>query len=255
MFLQKGRKITLKDLDQIANIYLGKQEIENTSVLAPNSLVAENSYSLSIDRYVLSKEAAELNAILSSYNLIELQAIADIRRSQMFKDEEEGLEVIEFSPSDMEMAGYTLESKKSKKIGSQESRLDTYELKTNDILLSTKGTIGKVGIIGELPKPAIASQAMQVIRLKEDSSLDPVVLYMYLKSDIGQAILKQLVAGTAMPQIATREIKEFQIPILSESDESRIVQSFNDEMKLYEEIEEKKKKIHKIHGQFLGENE
>ncbi len=253
VFLQKGRRVTLNDLDQIANIYLDREVIENTSSIVSNTLVAENSYSLSIDRYVLSKEAAQLNETLESFSMVELQEIAEIRRSQMFKDEEQGLEVIEFSPSDVVDAGYTYESKKSKKIGSQENKLKTYELQTYDVILSTKGTIGKVGIVGELKKPAIASQAMQVIRLNDNSPLKPIVLYMYLKSEIGQALLKQLVAGTAMPQIATREIKEFKIPILAESEKSCIIQSFKDEMKLYEEIEEKKIKINKIHSNFLGE--
>jgi restriction endonuclease S subunit len=76
---------------------------------------------------------------------------------------------------------------------------------------------------------------------------------MYLKSDIGQALLRQLVAGTAMPQIATREIKEFKIPLLSEDEINRITKSFADEVKLYEEIEEKKMKINEIHNNFLGE--
>jgi len=252
-YLQKGRKVTLKDLDEIANIYLSKQELENISVVVSNNTVADNSYSLSIDRYVLSKEATRLKKVIERYDMKELQNIAEIRRSQMFKDEEEGLEVIEFSPSDLAEAGYTFESNKCKKIGSQESRLNTYELQPNDILLSTKGTIGKVGIVGELKKPAIASQAMQVIRLHEDALVSPQVLYMYLKSDIGQALLRQLVAGTAMPQIATREIKEFKIPLLSEDEINRITKSFADEVKLYEEIEEKKMKINEIHNNFLGE--
>ncbi|MEA2091081.1 MAG: hypothetical protein U9O83_01795 [Campylobacterota bacterium] len=67
-------------------------------------------------------------------------------------------------------------------------------------------------------------------------------------------MLKQLVAGAAMPQVATREIKEFKIPLLSEDENRRIVESFNDEIKLYEEIEEKKIKINKIHSNFLGED-
>ena len=100
----------------------------------------------------------------------------------------------------------------------------------------------------------IASQAMQVIRLNAQSSLDPIVIYMYLKSEIGQALLKQLVAGVAMPQIATREIKEFRVPLLSEDEMKRIIESFNDEIKLYEEIEEKRKAISDIHNNFLGEN-
>ncbi len=253
VFLQKGRRVTLNDLDQIANVYLDKKVIENTSVITSNVEVSENSYSLSIDRYVLSKEAAQLKETLESFSMVELQEIAEIRRSQMFKEEEEGLEVIEFSPSDVVDAGYTYESKKSKKIGSQENKLKTYELQTYDVILSTKGTIGKVGIVGELKKPAIASQAMQVIRLNENAPLTPVVLYMYLKSEIGQALLKQLVAGTAMPQIATREIKEFKVPILPEDEMKRILKNFNDEIKLYEEIEEKRKAISNIHSNFLGE--
>ena len=284
-FLQKGRRITLNDLDQIASIYLDSKEIENTSVIVSNSIVTDNSYSFSIDRYVLSKEAAQLQETLAKYSMYPLQEIADVRRSQMFKDEEDGLEVIEFSPSDMAEAGYTTNSKKRKKIGSQESRLKTYELHQNDILLSTKGTIGKVGIVGELAQPAIASQAMQVIRVREEAFTNivdkslfekemaisihddypvsmyrgelnvivPQILYMYLKSNIGQALLDQLVAGSAMPQIATREIKEFKVPELSNNEIHHIVRSFHDEIKLYEEIEEKKIKINKIHSNFLGE--
>jgi len=253
-FLQKSkRRIAFNDLDEIVDIYLEKKEIENTSVIVSSSVVAANTYSMSIDRYVVSKEASQLKERLASYNMIELQEVAEVRRSQMFKDEGEGIEVIELSPSDVLNAGYTVDSKKSKKIGSQENKLKTYELQADDILLSTKGTIGKVGIVGNITKSMIASQAMQVIRLNENSSLDPIVLYMYLKSDIGQALLKQLVAGVAMPQVATREIKEFRIPLLSENENRRIVESFNDEMKLYEEIEEKRKAISTIHSNFLGE--
>jgi len=255
-FLQKGkRRIMLNDLDEIATIYLEKDEIENVSKIASNEEVAENNYSLSVDRYVISQEATKLKTLLSSYALLKLQDIAVIRRSQMFRDEEEGLEVVELSPSDVALAGYTNTSSKRKRIGSQESRLRTYALQPNDILLSTKGTIGKVAIVGESDKPMIASQAMLVIRLAEDAPIDPIVLYMYLKSDIGQALLKQLVSGAAMPQIATQEIKEFQVPFLSVDSAARIIENFHEEIKLYEEIEEKRQKINQIHHQFLGEEQ
>ena len=254
-FLQKHkRRIAFNDLSEIVDIYLDKKEIENTSVLVQNSYVADSTYSLSIDRYVISKEAAQLKETLALYNMLELQEVAEIRRSQMFKDEGEGVEVIELSPSDVMEAGYTYESSKSKKIGSQENKLNTYELQPYDVILSTKGTIGKVGIVGNITKPMIASQAMQVIRLNKNSPIDPIVLYMYLKSDIGQGLLRQLVAGVAMPQIATREIKEFRVPLLSEDEMNRIVESFNDEIKLYQEIEEKRKAISNIHNNFLGKN-
>ncbi len=255
-FLQKEkRRIVLKNLDEIVNIYLQRKEVENVSAIVPNHVIAENRFSLSVDRYVLSKEASQLKNILARYAVVSLQEIADIRRSQMFRDEEEGVEVLEISPSDIANAGHTTDTGKHKKIGSQERRLETYRLQPNDILLSTKGTIGKVGIVGKSDKPMIASQAMQVIRLHEEAPVDPIVLYMYLKSNIAQALLKQLVSGTAMPQISTREIKEFKVPVLPVDEQKRIIENFHEEVKLYNEIEKKKKMIHQIHSQFLGEKE
>ena len=79
-------------------------------------------------------------------------------------------------------------------------------------------------------------------------------LYTYLKSDLGQAMLKQLVAGVAMPQISTVDIKKLKIPVLSDEETFLLMDKFNEEKELYEEIEETKNKIKKIHSNFLGEN-
>ena len=72
-----------------------------------------------------------------------------------------------------------------------------------DILLSSKGTVGKVALIGEIKELLIASQAIQVIRLNNVSDgkkEDAIVLYMFLKSDIGQAMLKQLLCHRYPPK-------------------------------------------------------
>ncbi len=256
-FLKRdGKKIVLSSVDDIMNIYNDKKEIENISALISNETIMENSYSLTIDRYVISKEAASIKEKLASYEMVELQSLADIRRSQLFKDEGEGDEIYELSPSDLATVGFTLGSRKTKLIGSQYNKYQTYKLQPYDVLVSTKGTIGKVGIIGEINKPMIASQAIQVIRVKGSNDIKDraVELYMFFKSDIGQGMLKQLVAGVAMPQIATAEIKQLKIPVLSNSERRHILLNFNNEISLYEEIEEKKIKINKIHSNFLGEN-
>ncbi|MBD3808755.1 MAG: N-6 DNA methylase, partial [Epsilonproteobacteria bacterium] len=123
-----GRRLILKDLDVILDIYENKKEIENISIIASNEEIISNNYSLAIDRYVIPQEAKELQKSLEKYELIQLEDIADIRRSQLFKDEEEGKEVYEISPSDFSKAGFTLECGKLKQIGSQYKRLQTYKL-------------------------------------------------------------------------------------------------------------------------------
>lgn len=248
-----GRKLVFKSLDEILDIYENKKEIENISCLVTNEEIANNNYSFAVDRYIVSKEAKELQKILDNFELVSLEDIADIRRSQLFKDEGEGKKVYEISPSDFSKAGYTLECGKVKQIGSQYKRLQTYKLEPYDVLLSTKGTIGKVAIIGEISDAMIASQAIQVIRIQDEDKKEKVVaLYMFFKSDLGQTILSSLVAGVAMPQIATAEIKKLGIPILTKEQEKQTVLNFNSELKMYNEINKIYTDIKQIHSKFLG---
>lgn len=252
---REGRRLVFKSLDKILDIYESKKETDSVSAIVTNEEIANNNYSLAIDRYVISKEAKELQKTLEQFELIHLEDIANIRRSQLFKDEGEGEKIYEISPSDFSKAGYTLESGKTKKIGSQLSRLETYKLEPYDVLLSTKGTIGKVAIIGDISDIMIASQAIQVIRVLDvNKQQKAIVLYMFFKSDLGQAILSSLVAGVAMPQIATADIKKLVIPVLIKEQEQKLIKSFNEELKLYSNIEEINKKIESIHNNFLGNN-
>lgn len=247
-----GRRLILKDLDTILDIYENKKEIENISFIASNKEIINNNYSLAIDRYVIPQEAKELQKTLEKYELVQLEDIADIRRSQLFKDEEEGKEVYEISPSDFSKAGFTLECGKIKQIGSQYKRLQTYKLEPYDVLLSTKGTIGKVGIMGEISEAIIASQAIQVIRVQGDDKKDKAIsLYMFLKSNLGQTILSSLVAGTAMPQISTAEIKKLDVPILTKEQEKQTALNFDSELKMYNEINKIYTDIQKIHSKYL----
>jgi len=247
-----GRKLVFKSLDEIVAIYKNKKEIEAISTQVTNEDIEKNNYSFAIDRYVISQEAKELQKVLKQFELIKLEDIADIRRSQLFKDEGEGKEVYEISPSDFNKAGYTLECGKIKQIGSQYRRLQTYKLEPYDVLLSTKGTIGKVAIVGEISDVMIASQAIQVIRVQDRNKKEKAIsLYMFFKSNLGQTILSSLVAGVAMPQIATSEIKQLKIPVLSKEQEKQTVLNFNNEIKLYNEIEKINEDIQSIHNNFL----
>ena len=250
-----GRQLVFKSLDYIVDIYENKKEIENISCLISNDEIVQNNYSFAIDRYVVAEDSKEMQKALERFDLIELESIADIRRSQLFKDEGEGLEVCEISPSDFSKAGFTLECEKIKQIGSQEKRLDTYELQPYDVLLSTKGTIGKVAIIGDITKPMIASQAIQVIRIKDkEKQKKAISLYMYLKSDLGQTILSSLVAGVAMPQISTLEIKKLNVPNLKKEDEEKLLLNFNSETEMYNQISILENKVKQLHNEFLGES-
>lgn len=249
---REGRQLVFKSVNEIRDIYINKKEIKNISALISREEIVENNYSFAIDKYVINEKTKEVQKELEKFELIRLEDIADIRKSQLFKDEEKGLEIFEISPSDFNKAGFTLECGKIKKIESQKNRLDTYKLEPYDVLLSTKGTIGKVAIIGKIDKPMIASQAIQVIRLKEDKEEKAIILYMFLKSNIGQTILSSITSGTVMPQISTVEVKNLGIPKLTEESEKTILLNFNNEIEMYNKINHLEQEIEKIHNNVLG---
>ena len=251
---KKGRQHILNNIEKIITIYKLFKEIDGISTIVTTSKVKENNYSFSIDRYVISKEILETIKTLAKYETKQLQDIASIKKSQLIKDEGKGTLIYEISPSDFKPFGFTFECGRVKKIQQQYNKYETYKLLPNDILIGTKGTVGKIAIIGDIKKPMVASQAIQVIRVKNKFIVNPKVLYMFLKSNIGQALLKQLSTGTIMPQITTKEIKELKIPILNIDKQKEVIHSFEYEAKLYKEIELLEKKIHKISNNFFGDD-
>lgn len=250
--IKDGKKTIFKDINEITNILNNKEEIFGVSSFVEKEQIINNSYSLAIDRYIQDPAQKNIQNKLNNFMLINLEEIADIRRSQLLQNEDEGIIVHEISPSDFNTSGFIFESGKIKRIKNQEKKLQTYKLEPYDVLLSAKGTIGSVCIVGEIKGSMIASQAIQVIRIKNsDKKSKAITLYMFLKSDLGQAILSSLVSGTKMPQISTDEIKQLTIPLLSNEQEMKLMQDFEEENKLNQEIEKLNKKIKNIHTNFL----
>jgi len=244
-----SKKMIFKDVDAIVDIYKAQKETEGVSALVSNEEIEKYNYNLSIERYVISKKLKELKDTLSSYKLIKLQDIAQIRRSQLFTEKENGQSVYELSPSDFSRAGFTKDGLKVKTINTKSNKYNIYKLMPYDVLLSAKGTIGKVAIIAdEIQKPMIASQASEIIRF--ENKKDAIVVYMFLKSDIGQALLKQLTSGSAMPQIASSDIKGFLVPLFSEEQKKKMVSNFYREIELYDEIDRLEGEIKGVHGRF-----
>ena len=244
-----GRKIILNNIEKIVEVYKTKEINEKYSALINRDEIIKDEYSLAIDRYIVSKKIVQMKKQLSNYELIKLENIATIKKSQLFKDESMGEETWIVSPSNFSKSYYTNECGKKIYISKQYKKYETYKLMPNDILLSTKGTIGNVAIVGKIDKPMLASQAIEIIRLKDKKRA--IELYMFLKSNIGQSLLMQLVSGTAMPQISTKELRKLMIPFFSHNQREKIINNFTTEKKMFDEIQTIQRRIQNLHNNFL----
>ncbi|MDE1220845.1 restriction endonuclease subunit S [Vibrio aestuarianus] len=83
------------------------------------------------------------------------------------------------------------------------------QLKTNDVLITKDGTIGKVGFINELPLPATLNSGVFVIRPKLQSFY-PKYLFYVLTSSIFKNFINGITAGSTITHLYQKDFVNFE---------------------------------------------
>ena len=104
-------------------------------------------------------------------------------------------------------------------------------LRQGDLVISIKGTIGKVGIVGDIDGDAVVSQSCLGLRLAEQNGapkISPQYLMMFIRSELGQAQLQALRIGAGVPHISpTTLLSSFRVPVLSLSEQAVVVARYS----------------------------
>jgi hypothetical protein len=181
-----------------------------------------NDFNLSVERYLKSKRQQQIEGILSNLPTYALGDVAEIIRPQLVKRTEDGdLELRELSPADLTDEGtFALPESRFYFDASDERRASRQMVQVGDVLLTVRGSIGRVGLVTRALIDAFksagdnrvaylcASQAFVILRLRRSSPLtDPAVLRRFLASPLGQQLLFDVTAGTAVPNIAMGDLK------------------------------------------------
>ncbi|MEZ9577433.1 MULTISPECIES: restriction endonuclease subunit S [unclassified Vibrio] len=83
------------------------------------------------------------------------------------------------------------------------------QLKTNDVLITKDGTIGKVGFINDLPLPATLNSGVFVIRPKLQS-FHPKYLFYVLTSSVFKSFMKGITAGSTITHLYQKDFVNFE---------------------------------------------
>ncbi len=95
------------------------------------------------------------------------------------------------------------------------------QLEVNDIIMTKDGTIGRLGLIEDLPGPATINSTIALIREISGHFL-PEFLYYYFQGPHFQSIIKARTSGLAVPHIFQRDIKELEVPKLPKPEQRQI---------------------------------
>ena len=232
---------------------LTNDEDTATARTVTNEELLANDVDLSVGRYVVSQDQIALGEKLAKSQKVQLrevcQSVGTIPASAIKKDlDTENTGYITARMVDTTcFPEYGYLRKPSKKVF-VENKFDArskFYLQPNDILVVTKASVGKVGIVpADVPRPGeggwIAPPSVTVLRYTDSSSMDPLALCMQLRSPLGQMLLGQLVVGSTIPMIRIKDLLEMNVLFLSKEVSSRVVQAFNQEIEIQKKIDELK---------------
>lgn len=118
--------------------------------------------------------------------------------------------------SNFEIGSYFIDEKKYQE-------LEGFSIKSQDLIISCAGTIGRVAIIPDEAKPGVINQALMRIRPNREV-ITPHYLKWYLQSPAAKREIFGQVAGTALKNLAAiSKIKQSKIPLPPLNEQNRIV--------------------------------
>lgn len=186
----------------------------------------DNDFNLDVLRYVLSDDAQRLQDKLDALPTKPLHEIVDFVRCQAVKGEALGDIYLEANQADINDTGFFNQPEKELAITDTKimSRVMRQRMFPGDVLLTTKGNVGKVGLVPDSAEENwFAGQSFIILRLKPGAAIqDSCYLYRYLSSPIAQHALLSKAIGTVIKSIKMNDLEELPvvIPTASQAEEA-----------------------------------
>ena len=108
------------------------------------------------------------------------------------------------------------------------------QLKENDIILSTVGTIGNCAVVNKRILPANADRHVGIIRITPQGQIKPRFLSTFILTKYGRSQTKRFTTGNVQPNLFIYKVKDIKVPILSVEFQDAIEQTIlNSENLIY----------------------
>ena len=213
--------------------------------------IKAEGYTLTIDRYLDRHARDAIEQLLDKSEVAELADLVELIRPAALMHQEDGeYTILEAAPGDIGEDGYVAGPSREINVDRVLYRKAfNQQLRPGDVLISFKGTIGKIGLVpDDVPAEGAstiwaAGQSLMILRLKGRHRLSPYALCEYLSDEIVQEHLKSLAGGSAIQTIAMKDLKSFSIPLPDKETQNEIAAAVARRQAIHKQIEQLKAEI------------
>jgi type I restriction enzyme M protein len=208
----------------------------------PSQVIKENDYQLMVSRYARSQLIDAVDEALREGEAVRLEDLVEFIRplpvGAAGSTEDLPVEALEVGVADLPEYGYIRNPQKRVRLVALKN-----ELRPLDILITVKGSVGKVGIVPpHLDETWVAGQSCLILRLRDGRRAHPLhtphSLLLYLRSAMGKASLGRIASGSAVPLIQLRELRKLLVIIPPLQEQAAAEQAFGQLVTLEQQIED-----------------
>ena len=125
-------------------------------------------------------------------------------------------------------------------------------LEVNDLILSTRGTVGNCAVVTFEALPANLDQDVARIAMLENSPFQPLFLLAYLNSRFGQDHIARHSSGMVQQGLSLTKVRDIPVPLLSEPFQVRVSDTIEESLRLRRETRAKHKEAEDTLLEALG---
>lgn len=212
------------------------EEIQDTFVF-DSELIEMGNWN--IDRIFQSQDEEWIKFIESEIRKEELGSLTAIFRSKAVgkKDPTGNIGVINIS----NIGEFEIDYSELDYIEEEDRKVESYLLKTGDLLIPARGTAIRIAIFEEQFFPVIASSNVIVIRAN-DGRLSTIFLKVFLDSPLGRKILLARQQGTTVMNISYKELNNIEIPLPTVQEQEEVANEYKYELDIYKDTINKAEK-------------
>ncbi len=209
--------------------------------------IFKNDANLEVSRYLLAPDQKAIKDLFEKSSTHQLKEFVEFLRpaKPLPKTKTEGLSAFEVSAADFSDYGYLTPPTKKVLLSPDMLKPKDQEsfLRPGDIIITVKGNTGKSAIVPAFAPPVgknawVANQACLVMRLKPNREIDPRFLFIYLRSEIGQSLLRNMISEATVPLIHLQQLKDLKIIVPSPEEVKDVIRTFEEQTRIQVQIDD-----------------